>query len=133
MYKRQGSGFEYTMYHKNGNRQLTGEQGRISGCAIPVGDELHFDTSGTLIQKITYDHFIEEPESCHQIGTVKSFTNYYQNRIIKKSGKIETCYECEECPCGKWLFYDEDGNLERTENYGDCYDSQLDCGENVVN
>lgn len=128
-YDEHGAGFRYTFYYPNGNIKMSGEQGEMQGCLIAQGNELYFDSTGTLVQKIAYEHFLPDLETCHEIRTVKAIEKYYSNGSLSESGNMETCYECDECPCGDWKFYNVQGKLTRSENHGDCYDSQLGCVE----
>jgi len=121
-------GFKYKMFHQNGKLKTTGEQGGVASCGIQVGTWMNYDTSEFLIQKKVFEHFLpEEAYGCHETSTVISITDYYSNGNVKKNSQIETCYECDECPCGKWESYDKEGNLIESKDYENCYNFRLEC------
>lgn len=128
VYNDEEYGFKYKEYHQNGKLKTTGEQGEFSGCGIQVGIEMNYDTTELLIQKKVFEHFLPEgADGCHETRTVISITDYYSNGNIKKNSQIETCYECEECSCGKWISYDKEGNVIESKDYENCYDFRLEC------
>lgn len=129
-YERNLYEYSYINYHKNGELAQIGKQGVVIGCGRAVDTTRYYYLNGRLSQETTYDYWLNEQyEGCHGTRMVLFNTHYGLSGKVKSKTFIETCYDCEECPCGTWEFYDENGLLTKTEEYGDCFDSKLGCLE----
>ncbi|NOQ74164.1 MAG: hypothetical protein GQ574_19305 [Crocinitomix sp.] len=129
-YPEVGDEYTYTYYYKSGGIKQTGKQGDLFACGGAVDTSRFYDLEGDLESETVFTNWLADDEGgCHATRIVMSNINYYKSGKIKSTGQIETCYECDECPCGKWEFFDESGNLTKTEDHGDCFDSKLGCLE----
>ena len=119
--------YAYTYYYKNGNLKQTGNQGGAGGCGTAIDTSRFYNIKGYLEKQTVYANWLVEDAGCHETRMVMSNLEYYPSGQVKSSTQIESCYECDECPCGIWRTYDLKGNLVMTESFGDCYDSVLEC------
>jgi len=104
------------------------EQGEFEGCGIRIGEEIAYDSLGRKSHFKSFEHFIsDDATGCHETRTVISVTSFHHNGVRKVVSFIESCYECEECPCGTWVYSDSTGATIKREQYEDCYDGNLDC------
>lgn len=114
-------------FFKNGKLKQLSLQGYVNSCGIQVGDELNFDKLGNVVLKRSFKHFLpKEVFGCHNIWIIISDTFYHTNGIISELRKTKTCYECEEYPCGKWIYYNSNGEVLKSENYESCDDMNFD-------
>lgn len=113
--------FIYKDYYPNGQLKKQGEQGVFESCGMLVNDELLYDSTGYLIEKKSYFHYLEdENDGCHGTQTIISDTIYYPSGRILATQKYKTCYDCEEYPCGVWIEYDINGVEVKKVDYGEC-------------
>jgi len=121
-------GFHGKTYYPNGNLMREYQLGEFEGCGIQTGEEIIFDSLGSMIEIISFEHSIDDDgDGCHDTRSVISKSVFYSNGKTKMSSYIETCYECQECPCGTWVYFDSTGVITKKEQYEDCYDGKLDC------
>ncbi len=117
----------YKMFNRNGVVIEIGEQGEVLGCGSVIG-VTKYNNEGELKLESIYDYWLPgEDDGCHAILFSIFNTYYYPNGKIKAKEQLETCYECDECPCGIWEYYDEEGNLTNRHEYGDCFDAKMEC------
>lgn len=120
--------YKFTFYYPNGAIKFTGEQDNILGCGVQVGMEVSYDSSGVKIQERLFDTYLPHPDaSGHELRTLITVINYRTNGSIISKEFIETCYECDSCPCGKWEFYNQEGELTEVKVFEDCEDNELSC------
>lgn len=119
--------YTYITYFENGLKKEEGEQLDVYGCGMP-GDVTKYWDSGEIESETSHAYFqLDESESCHETRIVRTTYYNHENGYLKSIEQMETCAECEECPCGDWYYYDEEGGFVRKENRGDCNDGVLDC------
>ena len=118
-------------YYQNGQLARIREQGNPFGCGAQVGEEVNYDSLGTLLSRSTYENSLPPGDvGCHQTYTVISTTEYYANGKVKLKKKEKTSYEAGlQCPCDKWEYYDEKGLLMKKEKHPSCENYKLDCEE----
>lgn len=116
-------------YYMNGQLARVSEQGIPFGCGNTVGEELNYDSTGILLSKTEFDHFLPDSAyGCHDTRTIMTTTEYYPNKKPQLIKQMVTAYEAGvECPCGTWEYYDESGSLIKTGKYPPCRESNLDC------
>lgn len=121
------SEYVYKKFNRNGVLIEIGEQGDVLGCGSIIGVTKYNNDGGLELESI-YDYWLPgEDDGCHAIRFSIFNTYYYPSGKIKTKEQLETCYECDECPCGVWEYYDEDGNITNKLEYGDCFDTELEC------
>ncbi len=116
-------------YYMNGQLKEKRQQGTSFGCGNAVGEELHYDSTGILLSKTEFDHFLPDSAyGCHDTRTIMTTTEYYPNKKPQLIKRMVTAYEAGiECPCGTWEYYNESGLLIKTVKYSACKKSNLDC------
>lgn len=119
--------FSYSKYHPNGKLAETGRQGNFAGCGILEGIRSVYDENGVLSETEEHEHFLREGMGCSYMDIVITINEYYATGKLRLEKKIETCYQCDECPCGLEIQYDKQGNEVQRTDHGDCYDGELGC------
>jgi antitoxin component YwqK of YwqJK toxin-antitoxin module len=116
-------------YYMNGQLRKKHRQSVVFGCGNAVGPDDNYDSLGHLLSHVAYDHYLPEGSvGCHSTMTVVHTVLYYVSGTDSIHKHEETGYEAGvQCPCGKWEYFDEKGNLIRKETYEKCKDGKMEC------
>lgn len=118
----------FKVYNAEGKLLEEGTKGSFNGCWMLVGEYKSY-SDGILTSAIGIHHAHDkEDEGCHGTWHRYDIVQYFPNGNRKFEKFLESCYECESCPCGEWKEFDEQDTVIRTISYGDCDDQEMDCG-----
>ena len=117
----------YESFHPNGRLKEKRIQGDVyvSGASLAATE---WDSFGNKIKEYKYDYKMPDwGTSYNDRFCVETITEYYPNGKIKQISKTKSFVESDECPCGQWVYFDENGRKVRTEQYKPCNNFLLDC------
>lgn len=88
---------------------------------------VNYDSLGNKTKEKKWQHlFPEGGSSYNDTFLVETTQNYYKNGKLKSVTKHKSFCESDSYRCGTWLYYNERGNVTKTEKYGDCYNFKLE-------
>lgn len=112
-------------YYPNGRLKKLYHNGQFNGVGIQVSTDSIFYQTGALWQTVYHDNFKDKQEQGgHATWIVLEKQEFYKSGKLKLLGFIKTCYECGECDCGRWIWFNEKEEIIKQKQYGSCYDQQ---------
>lgn len=116
-------------YFHDGHIKNVYQQGLAFGCGMRVGEELFYDSAGSVRTKIIYENMLlNEDVGCHQTWTIIDSIFYSPDGKLLEKCRYKTSYEAGiECPCGEWTQFNKEGEILIRTNKGNCKDGILNC------
>lgn len=88
---------------------------------------VNYDSLGRKTEETTWEHLYPEwGTSYNHTFSIKTMRTYYPNGKLKSLKKTKSFVDSDECRCDTWIYYNEQGKVLKTEQYGDCYDFELE-------
>lgn len=118
-----------SIYYHEGHIKNVYQQGLAFGCGMRVGEELFYDSAGSVRTKIVYENMLlNEDVGCHQTWTIIDSIFYSTDGKLLEKRRYKTSYEAGiECPCGEWSKFNQQGEVIFHTNKGNCKDGILNC------
>lgn len=121
----------YKSYYNNGQLKEYHIQGDMYAGGVSV-ETICYDSLGHKTEHTTYEHLMPDwGTSYNHTFSIATTKQYYPNGKIKAIEKVKSFGESDIYKCGKWLYYNERGNVIRAETYGSCYNFELE-EENII-
>lgn len=121
----------YKSYYNNGQLKEYHIQGDMYAGGVSV-EIICYDSLGHKTEHTTYEHLMPDwGTSYNHTFSIATTKQYYPNGKIKAIEKVKSFGESDIYKCGKWLYYNERGNVIRAETYGSCYNFELE-EENII-
>lgn len=116
----------YKSYYTNGQLRSYHIQGDMYAGGVGL-EYLKYDSLGNKVEHVTFEHLYPEwGQSYNDTFSISTIKEYYPNGKMKSIKKEKAFAQSEGYKCGKWIYYDNKGNIIRTETYGDCYNFELE-------
>ncbi|NDV94730.1 hypothetical protein D0T84_07330 [Dysgonomonas sp. 521] len=116
----------YKSYYTNGQLKSYHIQGDMYAGGVGL-EYLKYDSLGNKVEHATFEHLYPEwGQSYNDTFSISTIKEYYPNGKMKSIKKEKAFAQSEGYKCGKWIYYDNKGNITRTETYGDCYNFELE-------
>ena len=127
------SGTDYWHYYPNGQLKEHWINEGLYGATFSTFF-VSYDSLGYKTKEINWEHsFPEWGISYNHTFSVETTQKYYQSGKLKSLTKKKSFCEQDSYRCGTWVYYDEQGKVQKTETYGDCYSFELEEKYNEVN
>ncbi|HLP13610.1 MAG TPA: hypothetical protein VK177_16875 [Flavobacteriales bacterium] len=94
---------------------------------ICISNEQFFDSTGFMVKEKNYKY--DAGVNYHDTHVITEIIDYFSNGKIKSRKFLENYLMGEECDCGVWEYFDENGKLSNKENKESCEDGKLGCVE----
>lgn len=124
--KRTEDSIAYWLYYPNGQLHEYWANKSLYGARF-TSFSVSYDSLGHKTKEINWEHlFPEWGTSYNDTFSVATIRKYYPNGRLKSLTKMKSFCESEAHRCETWVYYDEMGKILKTENYGDCYNFELE-------
>lgn len=88
---------------------------------------IQYDSLGHKTEEITWEHsYPKWGESYNDTFSVGTTREYYSNGKLKSLTKTKSFCESDSYRCGTWVYYNEQGEILKTQKYGKCYNFKLE-------
>ncbi|MFC6268178.1 hypothetical protein [Frigoriflavimonas asaccharolytica] len=102
----------------------------IGGCVAISGKEFFMDEKGFVVKEIVHTSYGNSCSEKILINEIKEF--FVKSKSIKTVYFTRESYEgSEECPCGSWKQFNEDGSLQIEQKLKNCENEISECDQNL--
>jgi hypothetical protein len=117
------STFKTVRYWK-GNISSIKYTGLINGCLTSIKSDTLFDIE--KVRKITHYkiHQLSNSKDCDSLVLIKS-VDLYNNEKLATTLKFKQVDDLADCPCGRWTYYNEKGEIDNYKDFESCYNIKL--------
>ena len=104
---------------KNKQKESQSRFEKINGCEKEVSNKI-FDVNGkdSLAWEKSYSD--ADNQTCDFTAYIVKNKKYKDGILVEKNQYVAGCDECEETPCGTWIYFDSDGKKIKTQEYSAC-------------
>ena len=110
---------------KNQSRKPESKFEIINGCKKQISEKL-FDRNGKDSLEWIKSYNKSSKETCDFTAYIIKNKKFINGNLIEKTQFISGCDECEEKPCGIWIYYDKNGTKFKERDFGECSLEKLD-------
>lgn len=98
----------------------------LYGGLFPIFSVIYDSQENKLEEKNWENLYPKSGTSYNDVFSILTTQNFYKNGKIKSISKMKSYTESGEFRCGTWIYYNEKGKIQKTVNYGDCYNFKLE-------
>jgi hypothetical protein len=100
-------------------------QEMINGCKKIVK---HVSTVNHLLNWTEWEkkYLISETQTCDFSAYIITYRVFKNEKLAEQSQFVAGCDECDETPCGTWIYYGKSGKIKKKIEKGNCNLKQFD-------
>lgn len=119
-----GSGsYIHSEFYQNGKLKHKWQEAGING-GIATTVDYFYDSTGILVSKNSFRY---GSGTYHETHVILETVEFHPNGKMKLKKFSEYFLMGEQCDCGIWEYYDENGKLKSKETKESCEDGKLGC------